>query len=819
MTAGAVALACVAAVGVLGYRAVATAAALGPSANGAGSASLIFDSQGQLVSTTPGADYQLKVTSAQIPPLVQDAFVATEDRTFFTNIGISFRGIARAALIDITGRGFQGGSTITQQLARTLYLNRNISLWRKLREAFLAMELTQRYSKAQILDMYLNTVFLGSHAIGLQAAAITYFDQPHLNRLTLPQVALLAGLPQAPSADDPLVHPAAARTRRNEVLAGMAEQHYISAAQARAAEGAALELHPGQPSQNGASGYHDPWFVDAVIQTLEQPPYNLPPQTILDGGLRIYTTLNQKVQNAADAAVQARARQTRNRFPGIQVGEAVVNQQTGAVVALVGGWQHTVALGLNRATDIRRQPGSSIKPFVDYIPALEHGMTAGTVVDDRVHTYPGANGQLYAPTDDNPPYYGLTTITEALRRSVNTIALQVLQHVGVRVGVANAIRMGLPLSPSDDNLAVAIGGIRDTTCCSPLNMASAYAAIANGGYRVTPYLVTRVVAPNGQVLATGGPHRKRVVSAQIAYVMTQILSTVTNPQPAAGWDANWSTGYDGAVHDNVPGWPTAGKSGTTNQDKDAWFVEYTPQYTAAVWLGQDMPRANTALYGGTYAGPIAQATLAGAEAGVKPMPFARPAGVLQAQVDAKAAPFTVAQPSARTPARWVQTDWFVQGTQPTKPSTLWRRLLVTAGGGGTRLWTLGCPLPAKAEVFLARSHLGQAWAQNLAGLVGLPWQQLIPVDAQLAPPTARCGSGRLPASDFANGGLVSTPSASAGGAVSSSSTAPASATSSAAVSGTSDRSAAVTGAPSSATGPVGVTPAIAAPGSSDGGPA
>ncbi len=743
--AGVVVAAVLVPVAVISFRAVSTLPSLSQPANPLGSSSVIYDSQGQPVTATPGQDNTQPVPISQIPPMLQNAFIATEDRSFRTNIGVSFRGIARAAVVDISGGGLEGGSTITQQLARTLYLSRNISLVRKLKEAILAVEMTRYYGKAQIMDMYLNDTFLGSHAVGVEAAAVTYFDQPDLAKLSLPQMALLAGLPQAPSGYDPLVHPNAARARRGEVLAAMAEQHYITPAQEAAANAAGLQLRPGTPQTMTGANYSDPWFVDAVIQTLEAPPYNLPPQEVMSGGLRIYTTLNVKVQNAADAAVQARRQPTISRYPNVQVGEVVMNQYTGAVLALVGGWKHTVALGLNRAIGIRRQPGSTIKPLVDYIPALEHGLTAGTVVDDTVHTYPGASGQTYAPTDDNPPYYGLTTLTEALRRSVNTVAIQVLNHIGVQAGVQNAIRMGLPLSPSDNNLAVAIGGIRDTACCSPLNMATAYSAIANGGKRVTPYLITKVVAANGQVIAQTGPQLQQVVSPQIAYVMTKMLETVTNPQPAAGWNANWSTGYDGAVQDNIPGWPSAGKTGTTDQNKDAWFVEYTPVYTVAVWLGEDSPQANTALYGGTYAGPIAQQTLIGALAGVKPVHFTRPPGVVQAQVDAKAQPWTVAKPSALTPASWIQTDWFVAGTQPTTASTLWRSMRVTRSSP-TRLWTPGCPLASVSRVYLTRSQqYTPSWARAIAALHGTSnWRQYLPSDLSLAPPTAVCGSGRSP---------------------------------------------------------------------------
>ncbi len=735
-------------------RALITLPPLGDPAAAQPSTSVIYDLQGQPVSSVPGSVSRAPLDPGQIPSVLQDAFVAVEDRHFFQEPGgVSIRGLARAALHDLRGGALQGGSTITEQLAKMLYLTPRDTMVRKAKEAILGLELAQRYSKPQVLAMYLNDVFLGQNAYGIQAAAEAYFSLP-ASQLDVAQAALLAGLPQAPSAYDPLVHPAAALARRNTVLALMAQQGYITAAQAQTAEASPLQLNPGSgpptSSSSALPGYNYPWFTDTVISQLEQR-YGLSAQQVESGGLRIYTTLDPAVYAAAQQAVTAQldALYPSAANPGNPMQAAVVlmNQWNGDVLAVIGGRQHSVELGYNRATQAEQQTGSAIKPLVDYIPALEAGYTAGTVVDDVVHVYHPGPGQTYAPKDDNNVYYGLTTFTEALRRSVNTVAVQVLNRVGIAKGVATAQKLGLSdLSlQQNDHLSVALGGT--VGCCTPLEMADAYATIANGGYRVTPRFILKVVAPDGRVLVQTSVHKTRVLSPQIAYVMTTMLETVDSPQPNAGWDvtsgpydSNYGTGYDAQVQDNIPGWQMAAKTGTTNQSEQAWYVGYTPLYAGAVWVGQDQPQPQVAMYGGTTAGPILQATMEAALAGHTPVPFAQPRGVVQAPVDIMAPPWHVAAPGPLTPASAIQHDWFVAGTQPKQADGLWVQATVPQSNNGA-LWQSGCPGgPPQAETFLNLPQpYSASWAQAIAAIKGTTnWQQYIPVEASQVPPTQPC---------------------------------------------------------------------------------
>lgn len=724
-------------------QALATLPAISDPTNDLGQSSVIYDRFGHAVAVVPGPQNRQPVALSQIPPVVQHAFIAVEDRRFYHNTGIDLRGILRALLADLTGRPLQGGSTITQQLARTLYLSRADTLTRKIREAVIALELTRRYTKPEILDMYLNWIYLGERAYGVQAAAETYFGVP-IQRVTLAQAALLAGLPQEPVGYDPFYHPRAALERRNTVLQLMAQQGYITRAEARAAQRAPLGVQAHSPS--GASTiapYPYPWFIDAVILQLEQRDH-LSAEQVADGGLKIYTTLDPAIQQAAQDAVAALPQSV---FPldvpnPMQAAMVVLDQSDGDVVAIVGGRRHTAMLGYDRALQAERQPGSSIKPLVDYIPALRSGLTAGTVVDDRVFSYPMGSGQpAYVPQDYQLPYYGLTTLTEAVRRSVNTVAVQLLARVGVQNGFDNAVRMGLPLTPADLHLSLALGGTRD--CCSPLDMATAYATIANGGARVTPRIITRVLGPDGSVLVDNPPQLRQVLDPRIAYVMTRMLMAVDEPQPPNGWDANWGTGYDATVHDDVPGWQTAAKTGTTDNNEDAWYVGYTPLYTAAVWLGYDKPQPFPGLYGGVYAGPIFQRTMEAALRPYRPIPFRRPPGVVQAPIDAKAAPWTVAAPGPLTPPQWVRSEWFVEGTQPTAPSHTWVEEQVVAGNPSV-LWEPGCPGTPQTRVVLNRPPLGYTWAHMVSAALGGPPDRYIPVDMALAPPTRTCNGGPAP---------------------------------------------------------------------------
>jgi penicillin-binding protein 1A len=726
--------------------------------------STIYDRNGNIVAAVPDGVDRQPVPLSDIPQTVQSAFIAIEDRRFYQNFndGLDLRGILRAVAADLTGRPTQGASTISDQLAKALYLRDNGSILYKLREIWLGVVLSARWSRSDILNQYLNVIYLGDGAYGVQAASLAYFGVP-VDQVDLPQAALLAGLAQAPSTYDPRVNPAAALARRNQVLQAMAEQGAITAREAAAAQAAPLELSD-QPARVAANtNYPDAWFVDAAIEQLQQVDH-ISPQQLTNGGLRIYTTLDPTVQAAADQAVanldKVGGAFAKNADPKLQAAEVVMDPQTGDVLAIVGGRDHPAPFAYDRALQAERQPGSSIKPLVDYTPALMAGLTPGTVVDDSLHTFhPGGGAPAYTPVNDNGVYYGLTTLTEALRRSVNTVAVQVLDRIGVQYGVSIAQRMGLPLTAKDTNLAVALGGTTD--CCTPLNMVDAYATLANGGYRVTPRLVTKVVAPDGTVLVDNPVRKTRAIPANVAYVMTQMLETVDQPQPNQGWnvlsgplDSNWGTGYDATVHDNVPGWPTAGKTGTTNSNQDAWYVGYTAKMAAAVWLGYDQPQPFPSLYGGVYAGPIFRDTLTAALAGQTPSDFPQPPGVVQSPIDIKAAPWTVALPSDLTPAADVRTEWFVAGTEPTQPSTLWVQAQVDPNDPSL-LWDSACGDQPVTMTFLNRPRVTPAQDRQLALAAGIGpsqggWRSVVPVDMSLVPPQQSCSTYQ------ANGGGAST---------------------------------------------------------------
>lgn len=790
-----------------------------------GASSVVYDAAGQAVADIPSPVDRTPLTIQQIPPLVQNAFIAVEDHYFYQDEGFSLRGILRAAYYDLRGAPLQGGSTITQQLAKQLYLTPQDTLTRKIQEAILGIQLARRYTKPQILDMYLNWIYLGEHAYGVAAASQAYFGKP-LSQLTVPQVALLAGLPKSPNGDDPLLHPKAALARRNVVLSLMARYGVITQAQANADSKLGLELSP--PPTTASTSYPYPWFIDQVITQLEQT-YHFSAQEVAYGGLKIYTTLVPSVYDAAQQAVTANiARLDAEKFANgqlyypqqvtigghtitdpLQAAVVIMNQQNGNVLAIIGGDTHSGYLPLDRATQTQHQTGSSIKPLVDYTQALRDGYTAGTTVMDAPTIFHPGPGQTYVPTDDSPLYYGLTTFTEGLRRSVNLVALKVLQKVGIGNGVREAEKLGLTsltFGPND-HLSVALGGT--VGCCTPLEMADAYATLANGGNRVTPRFITSVVGPNGQSLLNNPPHLQHVLDPRVAYVITKMLETVDSPQiynTPGGWDvnsgpydSNWGTGYDAALNarglkDYVPGWSMAAKTGTTNSNRSAWYVGYTPLYTSAVWVGRDEHYANYNLYGDYSAGPIMAATMAAALQGQTPVHFQQPPGIVEAKIDIMAPPWTVAKPGPLTPSQYVRNEWFVAGTQPTRINPLWVQAEVDSADPNT-LWAPGCAGSPVTKTVLDLNMIGRGpeyytmtWADQMAKLMHMNApQELLPKELALTAPTQVCAgaiapppetgasssasgaSGTGTASSSGTGVGVATSSASAGGGTSSTS--------------------------------------------------
>ena len=541
------------------------------------------------------------VPLSRIPEVVREAFIANEDHNFYYHHGVDFGGIARAAFADLTHQQFQGASTITQQLARRLFLNDQVSVSRKIQEALLAIEIERFYTKDEILERYLNIIYLGSGAYGVDAAAHTYFGRS-VDKLTLPQAALLAGVVAAPSVYSPLVNLRLARDRERHVLDRMVESGDITPAQADAAFDEPLDLVSERIP--GLQGYRYPYFTTYAIAQLE---HLFGATAVEEGGLQVYTTLDQRMQNIAQEAVAWGVQQALAEGIGAhQAALVALRPSTGEVLAMVGGVHFSLDNQFNRAWQARRQPGSSFKIY-DYTAAIDSGIPASTIVDDTAVSYPMGDGTQWSPQDDDYRYMGAITLREALTMSRNIVAVKLADRIGLDRIIDYAHRMGVT-SPLEANLSLALG----SSVVSVLDQASGYSTLANQGLHVDPTPFRLVKDSLGTIILDDRfPASTDVVSAGTAYIMTSMLEDVI----AHG------TGYPNAVI----GRPAAGKTGTTSSFRDAWFVGYTPDLVTAVWLGNDDYSPMNESYGGNIPARIWAKFMKAALAGTPPHEFAFPA--------------------------------------------------------------------------------------------------------------------------------------------------------------------------------------------------
>lgn len=491
-----------------------------------------------------------KVTLTSLPPLVVKAFLAAEDRRFYDHWGIDPLGIARAAVTNaLTGEVSQGASTITQQLARIVFLDQEQSLLRKAREALMAHKLEQQLTKDQILEAYLNLVYLGSGAYGVADAAWAYFSKTP-DQLTLPEMAMIAGLPPAPTLYSPLVNPNYALERRNIVLARMADAGYITEAQAQAAKRQPLALKPGDAKYAQSLA---PYFTNYVRQVL---PRILTPDQLEMGGLVLQTTLNYRWQQAAEQAL------TSSLYGDLQGAITSVDPRSGAIRTMVGG-RDFASSQFNRATQAQRQPGSTFKAFI-YTAAIASGMTPDTVYVDAPISYGG-----YSPQNFGRSYSGPLTLTRAITNSVNVISVKLLHDVGIDNVITLARRMGirsdlaryypLALGASDVNL---------------LEITSAYGTLANQGLHWTPHPLAKIIDHRGRVAYQDQQIEPvRALDADSAALVLSMMQNVVRE----------GTGVAAALPDRS----VAGKTGTSEKARDLWFIGMIPQLVTGVWLGYD----------------------------------------------------------------------------------------------------------------------------------------------------------------------------------------------------------------------------------------
>ena len=486
---------------------------------------------------------------SELPTHLPNAFIAIEDRRFYSHYGIDPVGITRALVRNLTSRGVQqGGSTLTQQLAKNLFLTQERTASRKIQEAILSLWLEHRFSKAEILELYMNRVYFGSGAYGVEAAAQRYFGKS-ARAVTLAEAAMLAGLVQAPSRLAPNRNPEAAERRAQMVLAAMAEQKMISEKSATFALAEPAEA----VERTGPSTIN--YVADMIMDLIDD--FVGP----IEGDVNVLTTIDPKLQALAETAL-VEALDAQGARMGVSQGAMVSLAPDGAIRALIGG-RHYAKSQFNRAMSAKRQPGSAFKPFV-YLTAMEKGLTPDTIRDDSPVTIKG-----WSPENASREFRGPVTLQTALSMSLNTVAVKLGQEAGERNIVRTAQRLGInaPLKPI---ASLPLG----TSEVTPLELAGAYAAFANGGNGVLPYAIREIRTIEGKVL-----HKREAAG----------LGPVIAPQPLAMMNAmmreTLATGTGRKA--DLPGWQAAGKTGTTQDFRDAWFAGYTAKLVTVVWLGND----------------------------------------------------------------------------------------------------------------------------------------------------------------------------------------------------------------------------------------
>src|SRR3954453_18230748 len=523
------------------------------------------------------------VAIKELPPYLPKAFVAIEDRRFYEHFGIDVVGVGRARMRNLPRRGVaQGGSTLTQQLAKNLFLTQERTASRKIQEAILALWLERKFTKDQILELYLNRVYFGAGAYGVEAAAQRSCHKPAKD-VTLAEAAVLAGLVQAPSRLAPNRNPQAAQARAELVLAAMSEQGIASPAQMKTA--LASPAKPVRAQGAGSANYAADWVMDVLDDFVGA----------IESDIAVTTTIDPALQAAAERAVVDEVNAKGVRY-NVGQGALVAMRPDGAVRALIGGKNYAESQ-FNRATAARRQPGSAFKPFV-YLAAVERGLTPDTLREDAPVNLKGWNPENYSRD-----YRGPVALREALALSLNTVAVRLGLEGGPKAGGQTAQRLGIA-SPLQANPSIALG----TSEVAPIELVGAYAAFANGGQGVVPYVIAQVKGADGKVLyrRTDGGLGRVIDPKAVAMMNAMMHETFVIGTARAGV---------------IPGWDTGGKTGTSQDFRDAWFVGYTATLVAGVWLGNDDGEPTKKVTGGNLPVEVWSRFMRTALAGQKPVPL------------------------------------------------------------------------------------------------------------------------------------------------------------------------------------------------------
>ncbi len=644
--------------------------------------SFMYDANEELFTKLHGVENRIPVKLTDIPQELQDAVIAIEDARFKDHPGVDIRAIARAAWRIASKQSFEGGSTITQQLMKNVFLNPDRKMKRKVQEAVLSLQVERNYTKDQILEMYLNEIHFGHGTDGVQAASKLYFGKDVWN-LTLSESSLLAGIIRNPSRYSPYNNMDEALARRAVVLDQMAKYGYISPETAAKTKEEPIEL-----AGKSTHSHPAPYFVDYVINSLvrELQDYYGSEKDVYDaiykGGLKIFTTIDPQIQRKAEAALAAGLPEGELDPKGIQQPQTALvtmETKTGFLRALVGGrdFENTK---YNRVVQAKRQPGSAFKTFV-YTAALDNGFTPATVYVDKPVSIPVPGSQIWEPRNHNNQYIGVATLRQGIARSLNTVAAQLIMDVGVDRVVDYAERMGITTfvksgAYNDRQPAIALGGLTDGV--HPLDMAVAYGVLANQGVKVDPIAILRVEDRNGNILLENAPTQTQVLTPQTSYLMTDMLKSGIVGAGATGGRANI-------------GRPAAGKTGTTSDYNDAWFVGYTPDLVTSIWIGTDEASENSymrrnrigsslpAQIWGNYMKEVVKDTPA--------TDFPRPSGIIGVNICARSGLL----PSEMCPPEDIRGELFLPGTEPREVCRAHEEILICPESGA--LASEYCPNP------------------------------------------------------------------------------------------------------------------------------
>lgn len=569
--------------------------------------SVVYDADGNLISTLKGEKDLYYLESDKIPYFVKAAFVSVEDKKFFRHNGIDIKAIIRAAKSIVQNRAVtQGGSTITQQLSRNIFLSHEVSWERKVAEIFTALELEKKYTKDEILEFYINNIYFSNGYYGIQAASKGYFNKD-VSELTLSQITFLCAIPNNPSLYDPVEHLQNTLKRRNRILKEMLEDNRITKEEYKEAIKEEITLNrPEITKQNYVETYtyycatralmeeQGFQFKNVFTSSTEKEQYeeeynelyNECQQSLFTAGYRIYTSIEMDKQNELQTSLDENLAEFSSVNEGgtyeLQGAATCIDNSTGLVVAIVGGrTQETNGYTLNRAYQSFRQPGSTIKPLIVYTPILEKGYTPNsTVLDAPIEDGPSNSGDSYS---------GSISLRRAVEKSKNTVAWRLLQELTPEVGISYLEKMNFSkLDERDKTLAAALGGF--TNGVNTVEMASGYTAIENNGNFRAPTCIVKITDADGNILIQGESGERNIYQENAARMMTDVLKSVIESGTGKGL--------------GLSNMPSAGKTGTTNDNKDGWFVGFTRYYTTSVWVGYDIPQKIPGLFGGSYPGAI-----------------------------------------------------------------------------------------------------------------------------------------------------------------------------------------------------------------------